>query len=130
MPVAKGAIREDVGHEAWQVAGSLVLTGEAATDAAAGVRPRANFDFGGGNLGALQVVARYHTLTIDDRVFALGLASAGSSRKAESWTVGLNWYLTQNLRYFFNVERTVFDGDPDGPRPAENAVVFRTQVNF
>ena len=26
--------------------------------------------------------------------------------------------------------RTVFDDDPSGPRRAENAVVFRTQVNF
>ena len=44
--------------------------------------------------------------------------------------MGLNWYLTGNFRYTFNFERTVFDGDPDGPRKAENAFVFRTQVNF
>ena len=28
------------------------------------------------------------------------------------------------------LDPTVFDGDPDGPRKAENALVFRTQVNF
>ena len=130
MPIVKGSVREDIAHEAWQVAGSIVLTGEAATDAGAGVRPRANFDFGNGHLGAFQVAVRYHTLKIDDRAFTLNLATAGSSRKAQAWTAGLNWYLTPNFKYVFNYERTVFDGDPDGPRKAENALVFRTQVNF
>jgi phosphate-selective porin OprO and OprP len=129
MPILKGTVREAIAHEAWQVAGSVVLTGEAA-DAGAGVRPRANFDFGAGHLGAFQVAARYHTLTIDDRAFTLNLATAGSSRKAEAWTAGLNWFLTPNFKYVFNFERTVFDGDPDGPRKAENAFLFRTQVNF
>jgi phosphate-selective porin OprO/OprP len=112
------------------VAGSFVLTGEAATDAGAGVRPGAAFDFGYGGVGAFQVAARYHTLKVDDRAFTLNLATAGSSRKAESWTVGVNWYLTSNFRYVVNFERTVFDDDPDGPRKAENAFVVRTQVNF
>ena len=129
-PILKGSVRENIAHEAWQVAGSIVLTGEAATDAGAGVRPRANFDFGNGHLGAFQVAARYHTLKIDDRAFTLNLAAAGSSRKAAGWTAGLNWYLTPNFKYVFNFERTVFDGDPDGPRKAENAVILRTQVAF
>ena len=130
VPIRKGDVREDIAHEAWQVAGSFVLTGETATAAAAGVRPRANFDFGNGSLGAFQVAARYHTLKVDDRAFTLGFATPGSSGKAEAWTVGLNWILTGNFKYVFNFERTVFDGDPDGPRQAENAFVFRTQVNF
>jgi phosphate-selective porin OprO/OprP len=130
MPILKGSVREDIANQAWQVAGSLVLTGEAATDASAGVRPRANFDFGNGHLGAFQIAVRYHTLKINDRAFTLNLATAGSSRKAAGWTAGLNWYLTPNFRYVFNFERTVFDGDPDGPRKAENALVFRTQVAF
>jgi phosphate-selective porin OprO/OprP len=129
-PVRKGLVREEISHDAWQLAASYVLTGETATDAGIGVRPRANFDFGNGNFGAFQIAARYHTLKVDDRAFTLGLAAAGSSEKADAWTVGLNWYLTGNFRYTFNYERTVFDGDPDGSRKAENGFVFRTQVNF
>jgi phosphate-selective porin OprO and OprP len=130
-PISKGAVwRQDIAHDAWQVAGSYVLTGEAATDAGAGVRPRANFDFGNGHFGAFQVAARYHVLKIDERAFTLGFAAPGSSRKAEAWTIGLNWYLTGNFRYTFNFERTVFDGDPDGRRKPEDAFVFRTQVFF
>jgi phosphate-selective porin OprO/OprP len=129
-PVREGLVREDISHDAWQIAASYVLTGETATDAGVGVRPRANFDFGNGGLGAFQVAARYHTLEVDERAIALGFAAPGSSRKADAWTVGLNWYLTGNFRYTFNFERTVFDDDPDGPRQAENAFVFRTQVAF
>jgi len=128
LPIRKGTVREDIGHDSWQVAASLVLTGETATDAGAGVRPKANFDFGAGHLGALQIAARYHALEIDERAFVLNLPTAGSSRKAEAWTLGLNWFLTPNFKYVFNFERTVFDGD--GARKPENAVVFRTQVNF
>ena len=129
-PVRKGLVREEISHDAWQLAASYVLTGETATDAGIGVRPRANFDFGNGNFGAFQIAARYHTLKVDERAFTLGLATPGSSEKADAWTVGLNWYLTGNFRYTFNYERTVFDGDPDGSRKAENGFVFRTQVNF
>jgi phosphate-selective porin OprO/OprP len=129
-PVREGLARGDISHDAWQVALSYVLTGENATAAAAGVRPRAAFDFGNGGPGAFQVAARYHTLEVEEQAIALGFAAPGSSRKADSWTIGLNWYLTANFRYTFNFERTVFDDDPDGLRPAENAFVFRTQAAF
>ena len=129
-PIRKGAVTTDVAHEAWQAAASYVLTGESATDAPAGVRPRANFDFGHGHLGAFQVAARYHTLKVNNREFEFNLATPGSSRKVEAWTIGLNWILTGNLKYTFNYERTIFDGNAKGARQAENAIVFRTQMNF
>jgi phosphate-selective porin OprO/OprP len=130
LPVRKGSVIDDIAHDSWQLAGSWVLTGEAATDGATGIRPRANFDFAGGHLGALQIVGRYHALTVDDRAFALSFAAAGASRKAEAWTAGLNWYLTPNFRYVVNVERTIFDDGAALARRPETAVVFRAQVNF
>jgi phosphate-selective porin OprO/OprP len=129
-PVRRATAFEDISHDAWQVAASYVLTGEAATDAGAGVRPRANFDFGNGNWGAFQVAARYHALRVDEQAFALGFAAPGASGRAEGWTAGLNWYLTGNVRYTFNFERTVFDDGAVGARPAENAMAFRTQISF
>ena len=130
LPIRKGSVREQISHDAWQIAGSYVLTGETATDAAGGLRPRTDFDVGNGHFGALQVAARYHSLSVDERALTLGLAAEGSSRRADAWTLGLNWYLTGHLRYTFNFERTDFDDGADAARPAENAVVFRTQVNF
>ena len=128
--VSKGGLIDEITHDSWQVAGSWVLTGEAATDGSTGIKPRANVDFGAGHLGAFQVAARYHVLKVDDGAFALNFATPGSSRKAEAWTLGLNWFLTPNFKYVVNFERTVFDDDPDGPRRPENALVFRAQVAF
>jgi phosphate-selective porin OprO and OprP len=127
--ISEGELSDHIDHDSWQIAASWVITGEAASDGG-GIRPRANFDFGAGHLGAFQVAARYHALEVDDRAFALDFATAGSSRKAEAWTVGLNWVLTPNFKYVVNFERTVFDGDPEGPRKPENALAFRTQVAF
>ena len=128
--IRKGAVAEDIEHDAWQLTGSYVLTGEAATDAGAGVRPRNNFDFGNGHWGAFQVAARYHALKVDDLAFTRDFVAPGSSRKVEAWTVGLNWYLTPNFRYIFNFERSVFDDNTATARKPENGLVFRTQVNF
>jgi phosphate-selective porin OprO and OprP len=130
VPVRRVDAIEEISHDAWQVAGSWVLTGEAATDAGAGVRPRNNFDFGRGHWGAFQVAARFHALKIDEDAVTLGFATPGSSRKTDAWTLGLRWYVTGNLWYTVNFERTVFDDDANGPRRAENGLAFRTQFYF
>jgi phosphate-selective porin OprO/OprP len=129
-PLHSNAAAAEIAHTAWQVAGTWMLTGENATDAAAGVKPHANFDLANGNWGAFQIAARYHVLEVDGRAISLNFATPGSAPKAEAWTVGLRWYLTRNFSYTVNLERTVFDGNPDARRNAENALAFRTQVSF
>ena len=128
MPLASATARADVTHSAWQIAGSFVVTGEAATDGSSGVRPRANFDAENGHWGALQVAARYHRLDLDEA--ARRFAANGAALQAAAWTVGANWFMTPNLRYILNFERTVFDRNRNSARPAENALVFRSQLNF
>jgi phosphate-selective porin OprO/OprP len=129
VPVRKGSVRQEIAHDGWQIAGAFVLTsGDTATER--GVRPQHNFDFDHGHLGALQVGARYHTLTVDEDAITLGLAAADSSHEAKAWTVGLNWYLNPNLKYVVNFERTQFDGNDAAARHAENALAFRAQVYF
>jgi phosphate-selective porin OprO/OprP len=128
VPIRRNDVRENVAHQAWQIAASIVLTGENATEA--GVRPKANFDFGKGHWGAFQVAARYHVLSVDEAAIRLGFATAASSREAKAWTGGLNWYLNPYIKYVVNFERTVFDDDSDGPRKAENALAFRMQLYF
>jgi phosphate-selective porin OprO and OprP len=127
-PIRRGTLLEDIDHEAWQLAASLMLTGEDVTDGNTAIRPRAGL--GQGGWGAVQLAGRYQALTVDDRAVALGFAAPGSSRKVEAWTLGVNWILTPQVRYLFNVERTVFDDGVDGARRPENGFVFRTQLNF
>jgi phosphate-selective porin OprO/OprP len=130
VPVSRAGVTEDIANKAWQVAASWVLTGEAATDAGAGIRPRAIFDPATGHWGAFQVAARIHELEVDQRVVDLGFAAVGASRKAQAWTVGLNWYLTGNVKYVLNFERTVFDDNRAGAHAPENGIAFRTHLNF
>ncbi|HXE79843.1 MAG TPA: porin [Vicinamibacterales bacterium] len=128
VPVATAAGRSDVSSRAWQAAASFVLSGEAAT--ASGVRPSRPFNFGGGDWGAFQIALRYHELRVDDDVLALAAAAPGSSRRARAWTAGLNWYVTQNFKHVFNLERTSFGDSVGTERPDETAILFRTQVSF
>lgn len=130
VPVTRAGVTEDIEHQAWQVAASWVVTGEAATDASVGIRPRAIFDPSTGHWGGFQVAARVHELEVDRRAVDLGFAAAGASRRARAWTLGLNWYLSPNVKYVLDVERTVFDDNAPGARPAENGIAFRTQLNF
>ena len=128
VPAKRGTVRQDLTHEAWQIAGAYVLTaGDTATER--GVRPLHSFDFGHGHIGALQVAARYHELDVDREAISDGIAAPGSSRKARSWTIGLNWYLNPVLKYVINFERIMLETDTGDSR-AGNAIAFRAQVAF
>ena len=117
-------VQTGIANQAWEVTGSLVLTGEAASDR--GVRPRRPFDPASRQWGALQVLARYSELAVDPDAFSAGLAGAGASRVAQSFTVAANWYPAAYIKYYATFERTVFSGS----RPAENVILFRTQLAF
>lgn len=118
-----------VTHDAWQAAAAFVLTGE--TPSSGGVSPKRSFEKGKG-WGALEVAARYSELDVDDAVFSLGLADAARSvTGARAVGVGVNWYLTKNVKYVTNYERTTFDGGrAGGDRRTENALLFRAQLAF
>ncbi len=120
----------DVTNEAWQVAASWLITGEAATPN--GIRPRKPFDPRKGQWGAFEVAARVHGLTVGDEAFSQGFADIKkSARRATAWGVVLNWYATRNVRYVVNFEQTKFDGGaPTGDRETENVVFFRAQLAF
>lgn len=126
--VQKDDVGADITHEAWVVAGSVVLTGEAAGER--GVKPRNDFDSVRHTWGALQLVARYHALTIAPATVALGFAAAGTSRRADAVTIGVNWYLNPYVKWNVDFERTVFDGRPTGVRHAENAILVRHQLSI
>jgi phosphate-selective porin OprO/OprP len=118
----------DVDNHAWEVTGSYVLTGEAASDH--GVQPRHNFDPSTGQWGAVQLLARYTGLSVDRAAFSSGLAAAGASRVARSWTLGVNWYPSPWIKWYVTVERTTFEGETTASRPDENVVFLRFQLGF
>jgi len=127
QPVARGGTVTEVADDAWEVTGSIVLTGEASSDR--GVKPAASFDPSRGQWGALQVVARVAELTVDRDVFTAGLQAPGSSRRATSFAIGANWYPNAFVKYYLMYERTTFDREFSNRAP-ENSLVFRMQLAF
>jgi phosphate-selective porin OprO/OprP len=125
--VARFGNAADVTNQGWDVTGSLVLTGEPASDR--GVRPQNGFDPANGHWGALQLVARYSALTVDRGAFDGGFAAVTASRQAKSFTLGVNWYPVAFIKYYATFERTSFDGG-NASRPTENVILFRAQVAF
>jgi phosphate-selective porin OprO and OprP len=126
--VTKGAVRKYISNDAWEMTGSLVLTGEAASDR--GVRPKNNFDPVAGHWGAFQILGRFTRLTVDHQAFDAGFAAANASHEAQSLTLAANWYPNPYIKFYGTFERTIFDHNASSARHAENAVLFRTQLGF
>jgi phosphate-selective porin OprO/OprP len=124
--VARGATSLDVTNRAWEITGSWLLTGEAASTGLPS--PKAAFDPSAGRWGAVQLVARYAELSIDDALFDSGFVSPGASRRARAATVGLNWYPVQPVKYYLTYEHTAFDGPT--VRLPDNTILFRIQLAF
>lgn len=118
-------------NTAWQVSGSWVLTGEDASYRGV-ARPNHPFTSGAAGWGALELVARYGELDIDDDAFPLFANPATSASRAQAWSVGLNWYLTQNLKLATTYTRTTFAGGASAgaDREDEKTLFTRAQVSF
>jgi phosphate-selective porin OprO/OprP len=117
-----------VANQAWNLTSSFVLTGEPGADR--GVRPRAPFDPAAGTWGALQIIARYSTVSLDTSAFTAALAAPGAAAGASAFAVGANWYPAAFIKYYVAYEHTTFDEAAGEQRPAEDAVIFRAQLAF
>jgi phosphate-selective porin OprO and OprP len=130
--VTKGASSADLQNTAWEISGSWLLTGEDATYNS--VTPRHPFDPRNGQWGAWQVVARYANLDVDKNAFPTFASYSSSASSARAWSVGLNWYLNNNIRVDTSFSRTLFSGYTGGtpavPAQPENVLFTRVQLAF
>jgi len=131
--VKKGAASADLQNTAWQIAAGWVLTGEDASYT--GVTPRHPFNPRANQWGALQLVARYADLDVDDNAFPIFANPAASASEAKAWAVGLNWYLNKNIRVNTSFSRTTFEGKLNPTvatvaRQPEEVVFTRVQLSF
>ena len=95
--------------EGYYVQASYVLTGESrsydtASGVFKGVSPGTKVLDNGG-LGAWEATLRWSNLDYTD---------LNGGDEAESWTVGLNWYLNKNVRALFNYTDVDLDSGEDG----------------
>jgi phosphate-selective porin OprO/OprP len=101
-------LRADLEHSAWQVSAQWVLTGEPASFT--GITPQRPFSLRDGGWGAWQLVARYSALDVDDAAFQGFSNPATSASAANTWSLGLNWWLNKNIRILTSYSHTTFDG--------------------
>lgn len=117
-------------NDAWQIATTYVLTGE--ENSFRGINPARPFDLAKGQWGAFELAARYSELNVDDQTFPTYANPNRSVAGIQSWALGLNWYLTRNLRSSLTYEQSAFDGGAakGADREDEEILFARFQVSF
>jgi phosphate-selective porin OprO and OprP len=131
--LAAGNRTGTVDTDAWQLAASYFLTGEEA--AFRGFKPLTTFSPSEGTWGAFEVVARVQSLSVSDDAFDGGADSfadpLAAASQADSWGVGVNWYLNENVKWLLDYEHTTFEGGaPAGDREDEDAIQLRLALGF
>lgn len=127
--VTRSGVSSNLGNSAWQVAGAYVLTGEDASSS--GVKALKPFSLKDHTWGAVEVAGRYGQLWIDKEVFPTLAAITSAAQQATTWTTGLNWYLTKNVKVALDYEHTGFrQGGAAGDRKSESVIVSRLQLAY
>jgi phosphate-selective porin OprO/OprP len=131
--VATGTREATVDTNAWQLAVSYFLTGEEA--AFKGFQPKTRFSPSEGTWGAFEIKARVQQLNVDDNAFSGGSDSFAdplvSASQADSYGIGLNWYLNENVKWLLDLEHTTFEGGaPTGDRKDEDSYQLRLAIAF
>jgi phosphate-selective porin OprO/OprP len=124
--------------DSWQLMATYLVTGDDATFGT--VVPKRPFAVGEPGWGAVELAARISQLKLDPATFTDTKGVVDSwfadpstqANKATAWTVGVNWYLTQNVEWVLDYSVTRFDGGAaDGKDRADESAFFtRFQVAF
>jgi phosphate-selective porin OprO and OprP len=133
-----GVTRTDtLTHSAWQAQFSWFVTGE--EEAFRGFTPGSTWQPGKSGWGALELVARYHELDVDDAAFAGGATSFANPQTAitreTAYGVGVNWYPWNTVKLSLNYEKTRFEGGAANgtavaDRADEDLLFSRFAINF
>ncbi|HEY3738726.1 MAG TPA: porin [Bryobacteraceae bacterium] len=128
----KGAIRHEFAFRAWQVAATLILTGERKSYFSP--TPKHSFDPRNGGWGAFELAVRTGAFTSATGLYGYGfLDPTKSPRVAREWVGGGNWYLNRLVRISIDYGNTNFTGGGASAglnRPAERVLLTRFQINF
>ena len=121
-----GDTTADLTNSAWQVAASIMITGE--PTAGRSINPKRVFDREDGGWGAVELAGRVSGLDIDEATFPTFANPAQAVEGAISYTGGINWYLNRVVKLVLNYEQTEFTTPAGGvDRPTEKVVIGRLQ---
>jgi phosphate-selective porin OprO/OprP len=111
---------------------SYFLTGE--NSSYGWVKPLHPFDPRNGGWGAWEVAARVSNVAPQTRQFQLGFVNQGASAKtATEFAAGINWYLSNNIKYWFDYANTYFyegAGTAATPKDRPNESLFESMLQF
>ena len=119
-------------NHGWQLAGSIVLTGE--RNSYDGIRPahalEPTWDFH--HWGALEIAFRHSYLGLDANSFPLYASPTASAKAASESAVGVNWYINRHVKFITDYEYTSFQMATDTVPGliAERVVMTRMQTTF
>jgi phosphate-selective porin OprO/OprP len=111
---------------------SWVIGGENTYD---GVRPKNPLNWTTKDFGALELVARYGWLQVDNLAFPDYADPTKSVSQAQEWSLGINWWLNRNVKLYAFGGRTTFEKGAGKltmvtDRPTEYVGIARVQVAF
>jgi phosphate-selective porin OprO/OprP len=129
----KGADRTDTFTDSgYLLQASYILTGEEASYG--WIRPLHPFDPRNGYWGGWDVAARLSNVATQTRQFQLGFASPNVAAKtATEWALGINWYMSDNIKWYFDYANTYFNGGAGTaalPKDRANESVFESQLQI
>jgi len=136
---AGSKVEDDMDINAWYVTAGYFLTGEEKAwknGVFTRTKPKQNFSpFKGGGTGAWELLFRYSRFDADEDFIKKGIVKAGSyTDEADSYTVGLNWYINPMVVMKLNWVHTKYDDDLPGKNGKtfddENAIMTRFQIEF
>jgi phosphate-selective porin OprO and OprP len=117
-------------NDAWEVAGTVMLTGE--KNSYAGVHPRNASEpvSGWRRFGGLELAVRYSQLNIDHDAFSHFASVSSAAQRAKEEGIVLNWYMTRYVKLVTNYEHTGFDMAAGNKTPFHNENVLMTRVQL
>lgn len=120
------ATRTRVPLSGYYVQGAYMLTGETG-EGRTMIKPKRPFSLAPGRRGpgAIELAARWASLSIGDEVFTRGLADPNSwTNRVGILDLGWNWYWNEYLKFYFVWEHSEFassiSAGPDGERQKTN----------
>ena len=127
----KGITRR-LSNQAWEVASSVIITGE--KNSYAGIRPSRAFEPYKGlrHLGAWELATRYTRLGVDPKAFPIFANPKTAASSANEYAIGVNWYLNRYVKLVNDYEYTRLGMNTATTTPLhnENVIMSRIQLAF
>ena len=119
----------DPDFSGWYVQAAWALTGETrnwnpANGVFSGLKPAKPLSFDGDGWGALELALRYSFSDLNYREDLLPAAGGIRGGEQEAWTLGLNWYVNNNIRFLLDYQIIDVDRLSSGAANAYGAGVF------